>query len=345
MQVSLNLSWLMTWGCEPPWITWLIFWSLVDALQHSLITIFNSISFQAFDTLLSSLDTRGVRESHLCIMLQKIESSFKENVRRNLGTANIVCQSGIIDEKETAETDTANCSAGDSPGSTLCVSSSDTLDAFSLFSIELGRNSAEKKGSLKRYQDFRNWVWKECFNSSTLRAMKYGNKRCEQLLDTCDLCLDTYLSEDTHCLSCHKTFKFENKKFDFAEHEIQCKVKRKIDPGNACACDSSLPLGTRLLTALLSCIEVVIFHDSLIKSLYKLKGKYYLGLGPKCWWLLIMLTDTIHFWVCRYLFHKKLLSHFGWESPGRTGVWSWQCHHQLRNSCRFPTFTHRKKWT
>ncbi|KAJ6416644.1 hypothetical protein OIU84_002500 [Salix udensis] len=240
-------------------------------------------SEEAFDTFLSSLDTRGIRESHLCIMLQKIESSFKENVRRNLGTA-IVCQSGTTDEKETVETDTANCSAGDSPGSTVCVSSSDTLDAFSLFSIELGRNSAEKKGSLKRYQDFQNWVWKECFNSSTLRAMKYGKKRCEQLLDTCDLCLDTYLSEDTHCLSCHKTFKFENKKFDFAEHEIQCKVKRKIDPGNACTCDSSLPPGTRLLTALLSCIEVSVPQEAL--------ESFWMGIPRKDWGMKLAMPSS-----------------------------------------------------
>ncbi|KAF9672382.1 hypothetical protein SADUNF_Sadunf11G0036000 [Salix dunnii] len=259
-------------------------WRVIDSEEHSLITIFNSISFQAFDTLLSSLDTRGVRESHLCIMLQKIESSFKENVRRNLGTANIVCQSGTTDENETAETDTANCPAGDSPSSTVCVSSSDTLDAFSLFGIELGRNSAEKKGSLKRYQDFQNWIWKECFNSSTLRAMKYGNKRCEQLLDTCDLCHDTYLSEDTHCLSCHKTFKFENKKFDFAEHEIQCKVKRKIDPGNACTCDTSLPPGTRLLTALLNCIEVSVPQEAL--------ESFWMGIPRKDWGMKLAMPSS-----------------------------------------------------
>eukprot|EP00258_Populus_trichocarpa_P020970 XP_024436989.1 homeobox-DDT domain protein RLT1 isoform X1 [Populus trichocarpa] len=241
-------------------------------------------SEEAFDTLLSSLDTRGVRESHLCIMLQKIELSFKENVRRNLGSANIVCQSGTTDEKETAETDTADCPADDSPSSMVCVSSSDTLDAFSLFSIELGRNSAEKKGALKRYQDFQNWMWKECFNSSTLCAVKYGKKRCEQLLDTCDLCLDTYLSEDPHCLSCHQTFKFENKKFEFAEHEIQCKKKRKVDPGNACTCDSSLPPGTRLLTALLSCIEVSVPQEAL--------ESFWMGIPRKDWGMKLAMPSS-----------------------------------------------------
>ncbi|KAL9355438.1 hypothetical protein Peur_053408 [Populus x canadensis] len=220
-------------------------------------------SEEAFDTLLSSLDTRGVRESHLRIMLQKIESSFKENGRRNLWSPNIVCQSGTTHENKKAETDSGNCPADiDDPSSMFCVSSSDTFDTFSLFRIELGRNSAEKKGALKRYLDFQNWMWKDCFNSSTLRAMKFGKKRCEQLLDTCNLCFSSYLSEDTHCLSCHQTFKVDNKNFDFAEHEIQCKEKR-FDPGNARAFDSCLPLGIRLLTALLGSIEVSVPQEAL----------------------------------------------------------------------------------
>uniref|UniRef100_A0A6M2E7G3 Homeobox domain-containing protein n=1 Tax=Populus davidiana TaxID=266767 RepID=A0A6M2E7G3_9ROSI len=220
-------------------------------------------SEEAFDTLLSSLDTRGVRESHLRIMLQKIESSFKENGRRNLWSPNIVCQSGTTDENKKAETDSGNCPADiDDPSSMFCVSSSDTFDTFSLFRIELGRNSAEKKGALKRFLDFQNWMWKDCFNSSTLRAMKFGKKRCEQLLDTCNLCFSSYLSEDTHCLSCHQTFKVDNKNFDFAEHEIQCKEKR-FDPGNARAFDSCLPLGIRLLTALLGSIEVSVPQEAL----------------------------------------------------------------------------------
>ncbi|KAG6777081.1 hypothetical protein POTOM_016883 [Populus tomentosa] len=220
-------------------------------------------SEEAFDTLLSSLDTRGVRESHLRIMLQKIESSFKENGRRNLWSPNIVCQSGTTDENKKAETDSGNCPADiNDPSSMFCVSSSDTFDTFSLFRIELGRNSAEKKSVLKRYLDFQNWMWKDCFNSSTLRAMKFGKKRCEQLLDTCNLCFSSYLSEDTHCLSCHQTFKVDNKNFDFAEHEIQCKEKR-FDPGNARAFDSCLPLGIRLLTALLGSIEVSVPQEAL----------------------------------------------------------------------------------
>jgi hypothetical protein len=132
-------------------------------------------------------------------------------------------------------------------------------------------------------------MWKDCFNSSTLRAMKFGKKRCEQLLDICNLCFSSYLSEDTHCLFCHQTFKVDKKNFDFAEHEIQCKEKR-FDPGNARAFDSCLPLGIRLLTALLGSIEVgmtfsyysLILISQFSLSIKKIRGKYFLKiLGSK----------------------------------------------------------------
>ncbi|CAK7350538.1 unnamed protein product [Dovyalis caffra] len=266
-------------------------------------------SEEAFDTLLSSLDTRGVRESHLRIMLQKVESSFKENVRRNLRSANIVCQSGTTDKNETAETESSNCQAGiASPSSMVCVSSSDTSDTVSLFRIELGRNSAEKKGALRRYQDFQNWMWEECFNSSTSCAIKYEKKRCEQLLDTCKLCLNSHLSEDTHCLSCHQTFKVGDKNFDFAEHEIQCKEKRKFDPGNAFTCDSSLPLGIRLLTALLGCIEVSVPQEAL--------ESFWMEISRKDWVMkLIMSSSTEELLQILTMFEsaikrERLSSHF-----------------------------------
>ncbi|KAJ9136123.1 hypothetical protein P3X46_033231 [Hevea brasiliensis] len=211
-------------------------------------------SEEAFDALLSSLDTRGIRESHLRIMLQKIEKSFKQNVRRNFQSENIVCQNGIAAENEVGEADSSpNCSAGiGSPSSMVCGSSSDALDTSSLFRIELGRNEMEQKGAMKRYQDFQKWTWKECFNSLTLCAMKYGKKRCSQLLTTCDVCFDSYLAEDSDSVSCHQTLNAADKSFNFLEHGIQCKVRRKLDPG---VCDTSLPLGIRLLNALLAFIE------------------------------------------------------------------------------------------
>ncbi|PON60635.1 Octamer-binding transcription factor [Trema orientale] len=222
---------------------------------------------EAFDALLMSLDTRGIRESHLRLMLQKIETSFKENVRRSMKYSSITGR-GVTVVK--CETDGMKYSPDfpasfDSPGSIVSGVNSDPdmVETSSSFRIELGRSETEKKAALRRYQDFQKWMWKECFNSSALRAMKYGKKRAAQLLDTCDFCLSSYYFEDSHCVSCHQTFHATGNDLEFSQHIIQCKEKRKSDPGNIHVLDSSLPLGSRLLKALLAVIEISVPSEAL----------------------------------------------------------------------------------
>jgi hypothetical protein len=106
---------------------------------------------QAFDILLTSLDSRGIRESHLRLMLQKIEKSFRENVRKNTQYTKI---------------------------------------------------GSKGEDSMKTEAD----EWKECYNSSILCAIKFGVKRCKPQVDICEICLDPYFMEDSHCNSCHQTF-------------------------------------------------------------------------------------------------------------------------------------------
>ncbi|XP_027345471.1 homeobox-DDT domain protein RLT1-like isoform X1 [Abrus precatorius] len=210
-------------------------------------------SEEAFDVLLNSLDSRGIRESHLRLMLQKIESSFKENVRKNTQCAKIRIGGEICVKNEVDETDSSpDCHTGsDSPSSTLCGLNSDTSEASSSFKIELGKSESDKKSAFRRYQDFQKWMWKECYNSSVLSAMKYGKKRCKPLAVICDICLNPYFFEDSHCNSCHRTFPSSNG-FNFSEHAFQCGDKSSKD---ICISDSSLPLRTRLVKALLAFIE------------------------------------------------------------------------------------------
>ncbi|KAF3451430.1 hypothetical protein FNV43_RR07525 [Rhamnella rubrinervis] len=210
---------------------------------------------EAFESLLTSLDTRGIRESHLRLMLQKIETSFKENVQRNVQST--VCRNGTVIKNEADEMNSSpDCPAGfDSPSSTLCGLNSDSMETSSSFRIELGRNEIEKKAALRRYHDFQNWMWKECFNPLILRAMKCGNKRCAQLLDICGFCLTSYCIEDSHCLSCHQTFCTVGDDFKFSQHVAQCKEKNKLEPRDIHVFDTSLPFGNRLLKALLALIE------------------------------------------------------------------------------------------
>ncbi|KAJ7968610.1 Homeobox domain-containing protein/DDT domain-containing protein [Quillaja saponaria] len=214
-------------------------------------------SEEAFDALLTSLDTRGIRESHLRIMLQKIESSFKENVQKNLKSTKIL-------KSEANETNSSpdRHTGFDSPSSSLCGLNSDSSETSSSFRIELGRNDTEKKAALRRYQDFQKWLWKECYNTSTLCAMKCGKKRCQQLVDICNICLDSYFFEDSHCLSCHQTFGSLNNGFSFSNHASQCGAKKLVST-DIYTLDSSLPLQSRLLKALLAFVEVSVPPEAL----------------------------------------------------------------------------------
>ncbi|XP_010245587.1 PREDICTED: homeobox-DDT domain protein RLT2-like isoform X2 [Nelumbo nucifera] len=236
-------------------------------------------SEEVFDALLASLDTRGIRESHLHSMLQKIENSFKEAARRNSSSTNTVDASGITVKTEAAEMASgSDCTAGiDSPSSLVC-SGSETSEQSLSFRIQLGRNKSEKNDALKRYEDFQKWMWKECFTPTTLCAMKYGKKRCQQLLGTCVSCQNLYFFEDNHCPSCHRTFSnfSNNLNFNFSEHVIQCEETQKVDPDwNSCDLDSSLPLRTRLLKAMLALIEVSVPPEALQSFWTKSYRKYW----------------------------------------------------------------------
>ncbi|KAJ4976460.1 hypothetical protein NE237_001566 [Protea cynaroides] len=221
-------------------------------------------SEEAFDALLASLDTRGIRESHLHSMLQKIETSFRETVRKNL------CQTsnprGITVKTESAEmASSQECTADgtDSPSSMVCGSTADALEGALSFKVELGGNEAEKANAYKRYLDFEKWAWKESFNPYVLCAMKYGKKRCSEMLGVCDVCHDTYSSEDNHCSCCHATFRAEDD-FSFSEHVVQCEENQKLDPNwTFHGSNASLPMRFRLLKAMLAVIEVSIPSEAL----------------------------------------------------------------------------------
>ncbi|KAK6919642.1 WHIM2 domain [Dillenia turbinata] len=218
-------------------------------------------SEEGFDGLLASLDPRGLRESHLHSMLQRIESSFKESVRKRTLHANIQRKSGIVAKSEGSDsTVVADCSGStDSPSSIVCVSTSDGPEPSSSFTIELGKTDTEKRNSLKRFQDFQKWMWKVCFNPSTIRAKKYGKKRCMPVLETCEYCHDLYSYKENHCPSCHKTYGTSSGDMNFSEHVAHCEVKMKKDPDwTLHGSDSPLPPRIRILKAQLALIEVSI---------------------------------------------------------------------------------------
>ncbi|KAK3043361.1 hypothetical protein RJ639_002663, partial [Escallonia herrerae] len=88
-------------------------------------------SEESFDALLGSLDVRGVRESHLHSMLQRIEVSFKDTVRNNSFSSGRTTENTIRREFSGSASN-PKCSASiESPSSSACA--------------------------LKRYQEFEKW--------------------------------------------------------------------------------------------------------------------------------------------------------------------------------------------
>lgn len=172
-------------------------------------------------------------------MLQKIEISFKKAAQRN--RLDTVWQGGVTVKAEAYT---------DSPTSGVSSSISQTSDPpSSSFAIELGRNKTEKNNALKRYQDFQKWMWKECFHSLNLCATKYGKQRCAPILSVCGICHDSYIFEDNHCPSCHRTFGNSR----YLEHAAQCEEN---PDWTSFTLESSYILRIRLLKSSLANIEV-----------------------------------------------------------------------------------------
>ncbi|KAL9241090.1 hypothetical protein vseg_015240 [Gypsophila vaccaria] len=209
---------------------------------------------EAFDALLASLDVRGVRESHLHALLQKVEALFKDFVRKNQLEYSIDRQ-----KESSAKTETSNPEsrgALDSPCSIACLTNSEAPEPSSSFQIECGRNNFELENALRKHNESEAWTWTECFSSTILRATKYGKKRCSQLVGICEFCHDLYFYEDHHCPTCHKSYSAFDKSFNFSEHGALCHEKKPYLEPNIQHFDS--PLRIRLLKAMVALVEVCI---------------------------------------------------------------------------------------
>ncbi|KAI3800848.1 hypothetical protein L1987_28946 [Smallanthus sonchifolius] len=186
-------------------------------------------SEEALDALLLSLDTRGARESHLHIMLQKIEMAFKESIRRN-------------------------------SNSMACVSSSDSFESSPSFNIELGRDDLEKRKAMKRYQDLEKWMWKECLYSSNFSAKAHGTP----LQGICDSCHASYCWENAICPRCYRSLNTFGDKLSYLELDVQDNIHRPSDPNNW---DITLPIRIRLNKSLLTFLEASVPSEALQSSL------------------------------------------------------------------------------
>lgn len=218
---------------------------------------------QGFDALLASLDVRGIRESHLHMMLQRIETYFKEFVRKNAQNVNMRMQNGDpVERLKTESVEMASnqdCSANIHGSSSVCIDNLDASETSTSFVVQLGRNEADNKDACMRYWDFEKWMRKECLNFSVLSAMKFGKKWCHQLQSICDLCLHAYFSGGAPCSSCCRTFSACKSNPSSSKHIVHSEGKVKIDI-DCFHASSSLSLRIRLLKILLSIVEVITLY-------------------------------------------------------------------------------------
>jgi hypothetical protein len=154
-------------------------------------------------------------------MLQRIEMSFKESVRRNVQNGH------TVKKLDTEAVKIATASA--------CIDDLNTSVASTSFTVQLGRNEVENKDAYMRYWDFEKWMRKECLTS--WEKDKFGKRRCNQLLYMCDWCHHVFFFRGSLCPSCDG-------------------IALSTSQGNY---SSSSPMRMRLLKIILSVVEVTIY--------------------------------------------------------------------------------------
>ncbi|KAL9689873.1 hypothetical protein QQ045_010264 [Rhodiola kirilowii] len=235
---------------------------------------------ESFDALLSSLDTRGIRESNLHYMLKKIEPSFKDN----LETKSLIINQAFTDAHGSESTDmksSPDCPSDvDSPRSMICGSTG-SPECSSSFRIKLSGNSFERMSAFRKYLEFEKWLWKECFKLKTACNMKFQERRCcDPLLEHCDLCHYVYLYEDCQSHSCLQ-------KSGNSDDMIDCGTGEKTAaPKKFQVQYSHLPLGVRLLKGLLAGIEAFIPTEAL--------QSFWEGEHRKAWGMKLYTSSSIN---------------------------------------------------
>jgi hypothetical protein len=234
-----------------------------------------------------------------------IETTFKEAIKRR--SASIELSATVYPKNGATDMIRANYHREvGSSSSTPFNDTSDSVTAYSdSFKVELGRNDFEKAAISKRADIFLKWMWRECYNQEETCAMRYGKKRCSELLHSCNCCYQIYLAEERHCSSCHKTFKSI---YNFSDHTTQCEEKWRTDPyWKMQIADYSVPIGMVLLKLQLVLIEV--------KSCFGGSLVYFLK-------LILPLSGLSNLLVLiyRHIYHQKHFNHFGLMCIGNLGV-------------------------
>ncbi|EPS59671.1 hypothetical protein M569_15134, partial [Genlisea aurea] len=124
-------------------------------------------SEEGFDALLSSLDVRGLRESHLHSMLQNIEKPFRDSSRKSSSSTSPLPREIIEPEHD-------------------------------------GNDETRRRNArIRHLEEYEDWMWKECSNPNVLSALRYRTPRQPRLLEICDVCRELLSSfDDGGCCCC-----------------------------------------------------------------------------------------------------------------------------------------------
>ncbi|KAK9061380.1 hypothetical protein SSX86_018561 [Deinandra increscens subsp. villosa] len=172
--------------------------------------------------LMSALDERGRRESHLLSSFKKYEAALCESLS-SMHTDVTVGQPAVSGESERSISRDDSSSAISDVDNLLGLHymQHDNLASPSAVSTPIG-NREQTKQKWCRLQQFDSWLWKSF--CSTLNSAKYGKQSFLESLAKCERCHDLYWRDEKHCRICHTTFELD---FDLEErytiHAATCK--------------------------------------------------------------------------------------------------------------------------
>ncbi|KAJ7521596.1 hypothetical protein O6H91_19G060800 [Diphasiastrum complanatum] len=251
-------------------------------------------SEEAFDSLMSSLDTRGIREFHLHTVLKKLKGTLRQGMRSSSSnTQPTPFSRSIIKSKGAAMqallSEHGKCSIDsrlmtvtkmdDSPPSGISGPGNDMLDSPGAIQVELSHTAGEKQRALDRHRDMERWLWIQCFRAdSSVRAIRFGERREADLLNSCDTCHDLYWQKEKHCPCCHITADIYKREKKFRQHVRECEeqMRRKDLGWKMHGPTKVLPPRTQLLMKILLSIEAAIPHEAL-KSYWTENRKSWCG--------------------------------------------------------------------
>ncbi|XP_048139087.1 homeobox-DDT domain protein RLT3 isoform X2 [Rhodamnia argentea] len=184
---------------------------------------------EAFCSLLSVLDNRGVREALLIESLEKRKAFIFQSMSRCMVSQADV-RSGILSDMSERDSvrEASSSPISDVDNGTSLIASGDSFPLCSAITIEVGKKGEELKQRWSRLKAVDSWIWNSFYLA--LNAVRHKRKSYHDSLNKCERCHDLYWRDEKHCKICHTTFELD---FDLEEkyaiHAATCREKEETD--------------------------------------------------------------------------------------------------------------------